>query len=191
MRLFRKHHTPAEVGAIVYETLRSSLAAASGPLTIGHLLGLLGRAEGNMPEMHVGEIVCGAMFAASIALERSVPRWMAAEILRGMRDELSRHLHEQGAADDQVAEWERILDARSAAYRESLADYDGLEPPWKLGRAFLWNVTGERLYNALAIKHATHYILALRDRAQEAINAYGPTIEVFPSGRPPEVPGRN
>ncbi len=80
----------------------------------------------------------GAMFAASLAVERSGSRWIVEEILSGMRAEFLRHLNEQGALPGQVDEWERILFARSGEFREDLRGYDELEPPWKLGRRFLW-----------------------------------------------------
>ena len=180
MKLFRKQIPPEEAGARLYEALRSSVAAPGGELSLARLVGRLGGNPDQFPEQYIGEVMVGVMFAASLAVERSTSGWLAAEILRGMRAEFLRHLREQGALPEQVDEWERILFSRSGDYRRTLQGYAELEPPWKLGRQFLWAVTGVEDYTALPVKFATLYLLAARDRAQEVLNACGPQIRVVP-----------
>lgn len=180
MALFRKHYTPAEVGAAVYESLRAAIAASSGELSLTSLLDRIGGRRENLPQQHAGEVMVGALFAASLAVERSGARWIAEEILSGMRTEFLRHLKEQGALPEQVDEWERILFSRSGEFREDLRGYDELEPPWKLGRRFLWAFTGVEDYTALSVKHATLFLLAARDHAQTVLNACGPLIRAVP-----------
>lgn len=176
MRLFRRHYSAREVGALLYEALRAAIASPSGGLSIHVLLEHLERHQESLPVQHIGEVVVGAMFSASLAVERSVPRWMSGEIVSGMRDEFLLHLREQGATDRQVAEWESVFHERFREFAAELKDYDGLEPPWKFGRRFLWSVVAVQDYRALSIKHATMFLLEARDRAQELINAYGPHI---------------
>jgi hypothetical protein len=180
MGLFRKHYTPAEVGAVLYESLRTAIAASSGDLALASLLARIGGRRESLPDQHAGEIMVGALFAASLAVERSASRWIVEGILSGMRTEFLRHLKEQGALPEQVDEWERILFARSGGFREDLRGYDELEPPWKLGRRFLWAFTGVEDYTALSVKHATLFLLAARDHAQNVLNACGPMIRALP-----------
>ncbi len=42
MGLFRKHYTPEEVGAVLYESLRTAIAAPSGDLALASLLARIG-----------------------------------------------------------------------------------------------------------------------------------------------------
>jgi len=176
MRLFRRHYSAQEVGALLYEALRAAIASQSGALSLRLLLAQFERRQEDLPVQHVGEIVIGAMFAASLAVERSVPQWMSGVIVGGMRAEFLSHLREQGASQDQVAEWQTVCNERFGEFARELERYDGLEPPWKFGRRFLWDVVAAQEYRALSIKHATMFLLSARDRAQELINAYGPHI---------------
>ncbi len=177
MRLFRKHHTPGEVGAMVYETIRAGLAS-DGELSVRRLLETLDLDPGRLHEQYVGEIMIGSMFGGALAVERSTSPWMAQQICNGMTAEFLQHLKEQGADDAQVSEWEVIAKARFLEYRNCLEGYEGYEPPWKLGRQFFWNVSGVEEYVAMSIKIATLYLLAIRDMCQSVINQYGPTLAV-------------
>jgi hypothetical protein len=179
MKLFRGHHTPEDVGARTYESLRAGIASA-GPLSFLRLVGDIGREPDGLPETAAGEAMLGGMFGALMAVERSTSRWIGKGILDGLLADFRTHLQEQGASAQQVKEWEGIATLRIGEYRQAMEGYAGLEPPWRLGRAFLWNLTGVRDYNALAIKAATAYLLASRDRAQEVLNEYGPTIIASP-----------
>jgi hypothetical protein len=173
----RKRRTPREFGGILYELLRREMASP-GPLSIGGFIGRLEEAGEHLHQQHAGGVAIGVMFAATLALERSTTAWIAREAARGMRGEFSRHLHEQGASIDQVREWEAVIRRHFGMYRAALLRYEGLEPPWKLGRRFLWHLTGTEEYDAHLVKEATLYLLAARDRAQEIVNRYGPTIVV-------------
>jgi hypothetical protein len=177
MRLFRKHHSPEELGSMIYEALRAGMAS-TGELSLATLTAALKADSCELHEQHVGEIMVGSMFGAVLAIERSSSTWIAKQIIAGMTLEFRRHLEEQGASGAQVREWEEIVEERFAAFRGSLEKYEGFEPPWKLGRKFLWNLTGTEVYIAIAIKTATMYLLTARDVAQQVLNQYGPTIVV-------------
>ena len=73
------------------------------------------------------------------------------------------------------------MDAHFDEYRKCLEGYEGFEPPWKLGRLFLWNITGEEKYHAISIKIATLYLLEARDVCQSLINEHGPTLVMNPA----------
>jgi hypothetical protein len=181
MRLFRRQYQPGEFGALLYETVRAAIAAPSGELSFVQLLKNLDWTFDRLPPQHVGEVVIGSLFAATLAIDRSVPRWISGDITGGMCAEFRVHLGEQGASHEQVAEWAQVLMTRFAELHQELEGYDGLEPPWKLGRRFLWNILGEEEKSALRIKHATLFLLAARDRAQQLLNTYGPDINTLPA----------
>ncbi len=176
MKLFRKNLTPEELGAIIYEKLRAHLAS-DDELSISALLGKLSRREEELPEQHQGAIMIGTMFGAVMAIERSTSRWTAKRIAAGMQKEFLAHLREQGASDVQVREWDSIIRAHESAYRQTLEGYDESgEPPWRLGREFLWNIIGSEEYVAAQIKEATLFLLQALDVAQSLMNKYGPTL---------------
>lgn len=175
MKLFRRHYTPEEVGAMIYETLRAGMASA-GNLSIKTLLENLDRTEAELEEQYVGELMVGAMFGALLAVERSTTPWTAELICKGMHQEFYDHLAEQGASEEQVAEWQVVVQGRFLEYRRCLQQYEGFEPPWKLGRQLFWNLTGVEEYLAMSIKIATLYVLAARDAVQPLLNQYGPSI---------------
>jgi hypothetical protein len=177
VRLFRKHLTPEQLGALIYEDIRRRLSSEND-LSIDALLGKLGRRADGLPEQYVGAVMVGSMFGAILAIERSTSRWIADRIIDGMQREFARHLEEQGANPDQVLEWESIIADHFLVYRSALEGYEGYEPPWKLGRLFFWNIIGVEEYVAPAIRQATLYILAIRDAAQDLVNEYGPSLVV-------------
>ena len=162
---------------MIYEALRAGMAS-SGELSIATLLRALGKEEQELHDQHVGSIMMGCMFAATLAIDRSTSPWIAKQMTTGMKQEFFRHLTEQGATEGQITEWETILDVHFRQFKECLLDYEGFEPPWKLGRQFLWNVSGIEEYVALSIKSATLYLLLARDTAQGVLNQYGPTVKV-------------
>jgi hypothetical protein len=176
MRLFKKRLTPEELGGMIYEHLRTRLAS-SGPLSIAELLERLRRVEATLPEQHQGAIMVGVMFGAILAIERSTTRWIARRIIDGMHREFGEHLREQGASLQQTVEWQQMAVEQERLYRHLLEGYDeALEPPWKLGRQLLWNMTGAHEYVAVEIKEATLFLLEARDVAQSLLNQYGPTL---------------
>lgn len=176
MKLFRKNLTPEELGAIIYEKLRAHLAS-DDELSISSLLAKLGRREEDLPEQHQGAIMVGTMFGAVMAIERSTSRWIAKRIMEGMHKEFFSHLSEQGASASQVRDWDQIVVVHEMAYRKTLEGYDeGGEPPWRLGREFLWNIIGSEEYVATQIKEATLFLLQALDVAQSLMNKYGPTL---------------
>jgi hypothetical protein len=118
----------------------------------------------------------GLMFSAVLAIERSTPPRTARKIISGMTEEFVHHLEEQGASTVQRAEWEVTTAAAFLSYRNSLEDYSGFEPPWKLGRQFYWNLVESKDFPAMSIKISTLYLIAARDRVQDLLNEYGPLI---------------
>jgi hypothetical protein len=178
MKLFRKHLTPEQLGAAIYEHLRAHLAS-DDDLSIGALLREIGRQEESLPEQHQGAIMIGTMFGAAMAIERSTSQWVSRRITEGMHREFTSHLREQGASPDQIRDWERIVSEQNQQYRATIEGFDeDLEPPWKLGRLFLWNIIGDEEYIASQIKSATMFLLAARDAAQSLVNKYGPSLVI-------------
>ncbi len=176
MKLFRKNLTPEELGATIYEKLRAHLAS-DDELSISSLLRKLCRREEDLPEQHQGAIMIGTMFGAVMAIERSSSRWIARRITEGMHREFFAHLREQGASAAQVRDWDQIVVDHEMAYRKTLVGYDEAgEPPWRLGREFLWNIIGAEEYVAAQIKEATLFLLQALDVAQSLMNKYGPTL---------------
>jgi len=152
--------------------------ASETEISIDRLAGSLDLPTDELSELYVGEAMIGAMFAATLAIERSTWKWMGQQIQKGMAGEFFLHLKEQGATVDQIGEWRLMIDARFAEYRLCLQGYEELEPPWKLGRQFYWNMIGDERYVAMSIKIATLYLLEIRDAAQKLMNQYGPTLIV-------------
>ena len=118
------------------------------------------------------------MFGGVMAVERSATLRVADEIIAGMKLAFLQHLEEQGADAIQRAEWESVLADHFLTYRQCLENYSGFEHPWKLGRQFYWNLVGVEEHAALLIKISTLYLLAGRDRCQELLNEYGPSLLV-------------
>ena len=179
MKLFRRHYSPDEVGGMIYETLRAGMAS-DGDLSVKVLIENLDRTEANLQDQYVGEIMIGAMFGATLAIDRSTSAWIAQHICHGMHQEFYTHLAEQGASEEQVIEWRVVVQERFQEYRRCLEQYEGFEPPWKMGRQLFWNLTGAEEYLAMSIKIATLYVLAARDAVQPVLNQYGPSIAVQP-----------
>ncbi len=179
MKLFRRHYSPEEVGAMIYETLRAGMAS-DGDLSVKTLIDHLDRTETELHDQYVGEIMIGAMFGAVLAIGRSTPALTGDLVCRGMHREFYAHLGEQGASEDQVLEWQVVVQERFREYRRCMEQYEGLEPPWKMGRQLFWNITGAEEYLAMSIKIATLYVLAARDTVQPVLNQYGPSIELLP-----------
>ncbi|MBP1647340.1 MAG: hypothetical protein H6Q30_785 [Bacteroidetes bacterium] len=179
MKLFRRHYTPEEVGSMIYETLRAGMAS-SGDLSVKTLIDNLDRTEAELHDQYVGEIMIGAMFGALLAIDRSTLPTTRDLICRGMHREFYAHLGEQGASEDQVLEWQVVVQERFREYRRCMEQYEGYEPPWKMGRQLFWNITGAEEYLAMSIKIATLYVLAARDTVQAVLNQYGPSIQVLP-----------
>jgi hypothetical protein len=147
-------------------------------LSINHFLKNLDRHVDEVNEQYAGEVMVGLMFGAVMAIERSASPRVAEQIIAGMKLEFLRHLEEQGANAIQRAEWETILADRFLGYRQCLENYSGFEPPWKLGRQFFWNLIGVEEHVAMLIKISTLYLLEARDRCQDLLNEYGPSVLV-------------
>lgn len=177
MRFFKKHINAGELGTILYEEIRKGMESRED-LSVDLFLRSLDHDVSQVSDQYAGEIVVGLMFGAVMAIERSASPKIAEEIIGGMRSEFLRHLEEQGANAEQRLEWEGVLDDRFSGYRQTLENYSGFEPPWKLGRLFYWNLVGTEEYIAMYIKISTLYLLAARDRCQEVLNKYGPLVLV-------------
>jgi hypothetical protein len=177
LRLFRKQTRPADLGSILYEALRSGMES-DGDLSIDGFLRSLDSDLGEANDQYAGEIMVGLMFGAVMAIERSASARVAEQITSGLKLEFVRHLEEQGANAIQRAEWETILADRFLGYRQCLENYSGFEPPWKLGRQFYWNLVGIEDHVAMLVKISTLYLLAARDRCQDLLNEYGPSVLV-------------
>ncbi|MFN0156687.1 MAG: hypothetical protein ACKVRP_01285 [Bacteroidota bacterium] len=145
-------------------------------LSVERLIRSLDGETASLHEHYRGEVIVGLMFAAAMATERSASAKVATMIAAGMRAEFLNHLQEQGANAIERAEWEAVVASRFLAYRKSLENYTGFEPPWKLGREFFWNVIGEQLQVAMSIKISTLYLLAARDKCQGLLNLHGPAL---------------
>ncbi len=171
----RKNLTPETLGALLYETLREGVASTE-ELAIEKLLTELQIPEETLPRQYVGEIMLGCLFAAALAVERSTSQGIGKRIVEGMRTEFVSHLREQGATPQQAEEWMGVIERHFAEYRLCMEEYTGLEPPWKLGREFLWNFSGRKDYVALSIKHATEYLLTAEGLAQQVLNTHGPHV---------------
>lgn len=177
MKLFRKHLTPEELGARIYEALRAGMAS-DGELSVERFVSSFDLGSVELHEQYVGEVMIGSMFAAVLAIERSTWKWLGEQIGKGMVSDFLLHLREQGAAPKQIAEWNLVAEARFEEYRKCMEHYEGLEPPWKLGRQFYWNITGSEQYLAMSIKIATLYLLEALNAAQQILNQYGPSLVV-------------
>lgn len=158
---------------MLYEMLRSE-GEGPGTLSMEGLVSSLGL-EPEGPN-RLGEIMAGMLFACTIAAERSASPQTATLITAGARAEFMTHLLEQGADPVQRAEWDAVLAERMLSYRRILEATTGFEPPWKLGRAFYWNLSGQERYDALAVKVATLYLMEARDAAQRLLNEHGPRL---------------
>jgi hypothetical protein len=172
-----KNLTPETLGALLYETLREAVASTE-ELAVHKLLSELEIPEETLPRQYVGEIVIGSLFAATLAVERSTSQWIGERIVEGMTTEFVSHLREQGATPREADEWTGVVERQFAEYRLCMEGHTGLEPPWKLGRKFLWNFSGQKDYVALSIKHATDYLLTAEDLAQQVLNTHGPHLDL-------------
>lgn len=179
MKLFRRHYAPEEIGSMIYETLRAGMAS-DGDLSVKNLIENLDRTETDLQDQYVGEVMIGAMFGATLAIDRSTSPLIGAQICRGLHQEFYMHLAEQGASEEQVLEWRAVVQERFQEYRRCMEQYEGFEPPWKMGRQLYWNLTDTEEYLAMSIKIATLYVLAARDAVQPVLNQYGPSIALHP-----------
>jgi hypothetical protein len=177
MALFRKYLKPEDLGASLYELLRSGLESESD-LSLSRLLRNLEIEQGDLHNQYAGDVMVALMFAATMAVERSASNRVAKAIVSGMKSEFANHLEEQGANPVQQAEWELTLADTFLMYRSCLENYSGFEPPWRLGRQFYWNLLGREEYVAMSIKIATLYLLTARDMAQNLLNKLGPMVLV-------------
>lgn len=192
LKLFRKQHRPEDLGAMIYEALRSGMESVppdeakgrgrahstkpASDLSMTGFLQSLDRSPADLDEQYVGEIMVALMFGAALAIERSASPHVAEQIDSGMKAEFFSHILEQGASPVEKAEWEAVIADHFLAYRQCMEDYSGFEPPWRLGRQFYWNLIGTEEYNAMSIKIATLYMLTARDVSQDLLNEYGPTL---------------
>jgi len=179
----RRHLTPEDFGALLYETVREA-AATTEELSITGLLAGLELPDGHLSEQYEGEIIIACLFGATMALERSAPAMIRQRIVDGLHAEFTRHLAEQGALPEHCREWRKVFTAHFREYELCLEGYEGDEPPWKLGREFLWHLTGGRDHPARSIRHAALYLLQARDLAQQLINEHGPRLRL-------EIPDRD
>jgi len=175
MRILQRRKSPEAFGALLYEALRTGVSMP-GRVSIEGLAGRLSEAGELLDDQHPGEIVIGAMYAATMAVDRSTQRPVADRIVAGMTGEFLCHLGEQGASSLEVGEWRSIMNAHFAEYRDVLIGHEELEPPWKFGRQLLWCLTGSENHTAVAVRDATEFLIAVRDAAQELVNMHGPSL---------------
>ena len=192
MRLFKKHRSPEEVGAILYESLRKGMEGSES-LSLDKFVDALLGPDPELDPQYAGEGMIALMFGGDMAIRRSAPPRVAEKIYSGMKTEFIQHIQEQGASSIQQAEWETIVATRFLEYRTAIEGYSGFEPPWKLGRQMFWNISSVAEHNAMAVKIATLYILEARDLCQDLLNEYGPSIIIRkedrdPRHKPPEPP---
>ncbi len=136
--------------------------------------------EEELDEQHVGEIMIGLLFGATLAIESSASIPAAQQMIASMKADFFNHLHEQGATPVQKAEWEAVLADRFLTYRKCLEGYSGYEPPWKLGRAFFWNIIGEEVHIAMSIKICTLYLMAAKEMCETILKEFGPRLNMEP-----------
>ncbi len=179
MGLFQKNLRPSDLGILIYERLRKAMQLHDDLSMNGLLLGLEVVPE-ELDEQHVGEIMIGLMFGATLAVESNASARAAQQIVSAMKAEFFSHLDEQGATTLQKAEWEAVLADRFLTYRKCLDGYSGFEPPWKLGRAFFWNIINNEVHIAMCVKICTLYLLTARDMCVEILKEYGPRLVMEP-----------
>ena len=172
----RRHLTPEALGALLYETLREAVASTE-ELSVSGLLGRLEIEEETLPRQYVGEIMRGCLFAATLAIRRSTSDWIGDRIVAGMKEEFVSHLLEQGATRQQAEQWKGVVERHFVEYGASMEGYEGLEPPWKLGRQFLCTFSGRDDHTAIAVKHGTDYLTTMENLAQEILNDRGPRLD--------------
>lgn len=179
LRLFQKNLRPTDLGAVMYERVRLGMQSDDA-LSMNTLLTGLEVLPEELDVQYVGEIIIGLMFGATLAIERHASPPVAQQVASSMKAEFLNHLDEQGATTIQVAEWETVLANRFLEYRKTLDGYTGFEPPWKLGRAFFWNILGKEVHIAMCVKICTLYLLAARDLCEELLKEYGPRVTLEP-----------
>lgn len=179
MGLFQKNLRPADLGICIYERLRKGMQS-NDDHSMANLLSGLEVADCELDEQHVGEIMIGLLFGATLAIEGSASVPAAQQVVSSMKAEFVNHLHEQGATPIQKAEWEAVLADRFLTYRKCLEGYSGFEPPWRLGRAFFWNIIGKELHIAMSVKICTLYMLAAKDMCAELLKELGPRLHMEP-----------
>lgn len=180
MSLFKKNIHPHELGMIVYERLRAGVES-EGDLSLQGLLAGLSLHPDELEPQHVGEIMIGVMFAATLAIESQAGAKASQQIIAALKGEFFNHLDEQGASPLQIAEWEAVLADRFLTYRQAMEGYSGFEPPWKLGRTFFWHILSEKIHLAMSVKICTLYMLAARDACYDILREYGPRLIMEPS----------
>ncbi len=179
MGLFQKNLRPADLGIFIYERLRKGMQS-SDDYSMANLLSGLEIAKGKLDEQHVGEIMIGLLFGATLAIESGASVPAAQQVVSSMKAEFLNHLHEQGATPIQKAEWEAVLADRFLTYRKCLEGYSGFEPPWRLGRAFFWNIIGKEIHIAMSVKVCTLYLLAAKNMSTELLQELGPRLHMEP-----------
>jgi hypothetical protein len=179
VKIFQKNLRPADLGIVIYERLRREMQARDELSMNGLLTGLEVVPE-ELDEQHVGEIMIGLMFGATLAIESTASAMAAAQVVAAMKAEFINHLHEQGATTIQKAEWETVMADRFLTYRKCLDGYSGFEPPWKLGRAFFWHVINNELHIAMCVKICTLYLLAAKTTTSDILKEMGPRLVMEP-----------
>ncbi len=179
VNFFKKNLLPSELGAHIYESLRRALQSDSD-LSMQRLLASLELVPEELHSQHVGEVMIGLMFGATLAIESAATPRTANQIVSALKAEFLNHLEEQGATALQRAEWEAVLAGRFLSYRATLEGYTGFEPPWKLGRALFWNIIDSEVHIAMCVKICTLYMMAARDMCLAILKEYGPRLHMQP-----------
>ncbi len=177
--LFQKNLRPSDLGIVIYERLRKAMTSNDDLSMFNLLSGIEVKSE-DLDEQHVGEVMIGLMFAATLSIEASASTRAAQQMASSMKAEFLNHLDEQGATTIQKAEWEAVLADRFLTYRKTLDGYSGFEPPWKLGRAFFWNIINNEVHVAMCVKICTLYLIAAKDMCGEILKEMGPRLTMEP-----------
>lgn len=116
------------------------------------------------------------MFSATLAAEQVGAPGFVEEFRSGLETEFIRHLHEQGAGEEQVEEWRVVLAEHFAEYYRTLDAHAEPALPSMLGREFLWNLTGEEITVPACETMCTSCMTAARTVAARVIARHLPRL---------------
>lgn len=173
--MFKKRHTPEELGSLIYESVRTEMEGDSS-LSIRYLIEELGKDEAQLQEQYIGVVMIAGIFGAVLAIERSTPPWVCRRIRTGLETEFFKHLFEQGASSQEVEEWRAVQIEHFLGYFKAIEGKNGGELPTELGWEFVWNLAGIEDDDEIVSQRAALYIMTARDHAQAIIDEHEPQL---------------
>ena len=173
--MFKKKYTPEELGALIYESVRSEMEG-DAELSIHYFIEELGKQESELQEQYVGVVMIACLFGAVLAIERSTAPWVCRRIRTGLETEFFKHLFEQGASDQEVEEWRAVQAEHFLGYFKALEGKSGGELPVELGWELVWNLAGVEDDDDLVAQRAALYVMASRDHTQRIIDEHEPNL---------------